>query len=150
MIGLSDGSSVEILRGGTRRMLQSDPVLSIAHFRIAPDSATKMQEGGGGGLHASSESATYTYVRKLVVDGQPKELNIRVDGRKHSFEVNGQQFDLTKGNFFEIVVGPAAKVAVEQLPIVDMLEDDPKKVAERMANFKREQMNSLAPTEPST
>lgn len=128
-----DGTVWVSLHGGPSPAAASDPVLRVAHFVIVPDRSLSVRAMGSQGGNAP-DKFTWTGKYDFEVDRAWYTVDLRVDGRAHTFHVNGEQFELGKGNFFRIKLVRGPSVIARQLPVIDVMEDDAAAVRARFGD----------------
>jgi len=123
----SGGARYETVNGVPEAVPADAPILRAAHIAIVPSSSVTAR--------VSSSSAGNTPDKffwqgddEYVVDGKSMNIRMTIDGRVHTFSVGGKSFQLAQGNFFRITIVPGPSIQVIQIPIVDILENDPGKV----------------------
>jgi hypothetical protein len=122
-----DGTLYETVDGNPEAVAAGDPILRAAHIAIVPGSSVKAQSSSSsaGNLPDKFEwQGDYGY----VVNGKPLEIQITIDGRRRTFAAGGKSFHLAQGNYFRITILPGPAIQIVQIPIVDVLGDDPEKV----------------------
>ena len=70
----------------------------------------------------------------IAINGSPSAVALRVDGRAKTFSGGGKTFDLSKGNCFRIKLLAGPTILVKQLPIIDVVDDDPAVVRRTFLN----------------
>jgi hypothetical protein len=136
--GSSDGTELFTLNGGLEVVQPADPILHIAHVMIIPGQMVKAESVGATDGN-TPDKFVWNGDFNFKLDGQPGTLSLRLDGRAHTFLAGGRSFDLAKGNFFRVRMMHGWQLVVEQLPVIDVMEDDPSKIEARFAVFDKDQ-----------
>ncbi len=136
--GATDGTELITLNGGLEVVKASDPILHIAHVMIIPAPSVRAELTDS--THGNTpDKFVWKGDFNFKLDGQPGTLSLRLDGRAHTVDAGGQSFDLAKGNFFRVRMMHGWQLAVEQFPVIDVMEDDPSKIEARFAAFDKDQ-----------
>lgn len=126
-------SILEVFTASALFVEQDAPEYRLAHVQIVPDVALRAVLSST--VSNSPGSDPFISVNEYIFNTDEGEfiLNVRIDGRQQTLEVDFQEFDLREGNFVRIQIKPDRTLNIEQIPVVHAhMKDQPSDYSEEI------------------
>jgi hypothetical protein len=130
----SDGNICLTVSGEPPIVKAFDPIFQIANVIIVPEESLGVQTGESSNGN-TSDKFIWNAEYEFTINGNPYTINLSIDGRTMMFQAGGKSFKLADGNYFRIKLLSGPSLSVQQLPVIDVEDDDTAKVKSIFKNY---------------